>query len=543
MPDTSPAQITTKAASAASPWTPLRLPLFRGLWLASIASNVGTWMQSVGAAWLMIRLAPSPLLVALVQTAATLPVFLVALPAGALADAVDRRRLLLVTQSWMLAAAAILGVITLLGGTTPLVLLLFTFLLGLGDAMNGPAWASVTPEVVPRSELPTAIALNSAGYNVARAVGPALGGLVVAAVGSGSAFLINAASFLGVIFVLYSWHRAPRDSILPTERVLGAVRAGLRYIRYAPALSTVFARTAAFVFFAGALWALLPLVALRSRGQRSTAYGILLGCLGLGAVLAAFILPRLRQKMTSDTLVAGATFLFAAATTVPSFVNSFPLLSLAMLIAGVGWMSVLSSFNAAVQLATPSWVQARALAAYILILQGSLALGSLSWGALANRFGIPTTLGGAAAGMLLGLAFTNRRSLAIAEGLDLAPLVRLPDPLVQTELDNEEGPVMVTVEYVVEPHHQEQFTRAVHAVHRIRRRDGAIQWGLFHDVAEPKRFVETFVVESWVEHLRQRSRATVSDRALIDLARSFHSGERPPQTTRFIYQRKPEEKG
>src|ERR671938_1635075 len=282
------------SSRAPSPWSPLRLALFRALWLAAVASNVGTWMHNVGAEWLMTTLAPKPFVVALMQTAETAPTFLLALPAGALADIVDRRRLLLFSQAWMLVAAVGVAAATLAGVTTPPVLLVLTFALGLGAAMNAPAWQAIVPELVPRHELTSAVSLNSVAFNIARAVGPALGGVIVAAAGPWAVFMLNSLSFVGVIFVLYRWRREKVESISPTERVLGAMRAGLRYARHAPELRAVLARTIVFVSCASALWALLPLVARRELGMGALGYGVLLGGLGAGAIVGAFVLPKAR---------------------------------------------------------------------------------------------------------------------------------------------------------------------------------------------------------------------------------------------------------
>src|SRR2546423_5830569 len=280
-----------------SAWSPLSQSLFRALWLAAVASNIGTWMHNVGADWLMTSLAPSPLMVGLMQTAENAPLFLLALPAGAMADIVDRRRLLLFTQGWMLVSAVALGLLTLFGLTTPWVLLLLIFSLGLGAALNAPAWQAIMPELVPRSELAAAVSLNSVAFNIARAVGPALGGFVVAAVGSWAVFLLNSLSFLGVLFVLYRWQREPEESISPTERVVGAMRAGVRYVRHDPDLRAVLVRTGVFVSCASALWAMLPLVARQQLGLGALGYGVLLGGLGAGAILAAFILPTVPRRI------------------------------------------------------------------------------------------------------------------------------------------------------------------------------------------------------------------------------------------------------
>ena len=348
-----------------SAWSPLSQPLFRALWIASVASNVGTWMQNVGAEWLMTNLAPTPFMVALMQTAESAPLFLLALPAGALADIVDRRRLLLVTQSWMLAAAA-LALLTLMGVVNSWLLLILTFALGLGAALNAPVWQAVIPELVSREELPSAVSLNSVAFNIARAVGPALGGFIVAAIGSWAVFLLNAASFLGVLSVLYRWQRARRESVWPTERVVGAMRAGLRYVRYAPELRAVLVRTAVFISCGSALWAMLPLLARRELGLGAVGYGVLLGGLGAGAVLAAFILPKVRQKISIDLMIACMIFLFAIVNLTLAYLRIFWLLFCAMIAGGVAWMTIMSSFNIAVQSVVPSWVRARRLLACLL---------------------------------------------------------------------------------------------------------------------------------------------------------------------------------
>jgi len=304
---------------------PLRRAVFRALWLASVASNVGTWMQDVGASWLMTSLTASPILVTLVQVGTSLPMFLFAVPAGALADIVDRRRLLIFTQAWMLAAAAILGVVTLLGYTTPIVLLLVTLAMGFGVAMNGPAWQAIIAELVPREELPAAVALNSVGFNIARAFGPALGGMVVAATGPGPAFLLNAASFLGTVWVLYEWNREVPPTPLPAERLIGAMRGGLRYVRHTPRLRAVMIRSGGFIVFAIALMSLLPLVARHELGRGPTGYGVLLGSLGFGAVTAAALLAELRRRVSLEHLTRAGSAVFAVCCLVVANVRVFPI--------------------------------------------------------------------------------------------------------------------------------------------------------------------------------------------------------------------------
>jgi MFS family permease len=530
---TSPVTGPATSSEPPSAWSPLRRPLFRALWIATVTSNVGTWMQNVGAVWLMTSLAPTPLFVALVQTATSLPVFLVGLPAGALADVVDRRRLLLFTQGWMLLAAAALGVLTLMGAVTPWVLLTLTFAIGLGSAMNSPAWQAITPELVPREELPAAVALGGVGFNLARAVGPALGGAVVAAAGAGAAFLVNAASYLGVMLVLFRWQPTLEASPLPAERVLGAVRTGLRYVRYAPALPAVLVRAGLFILCASALWALLPIVARNRLGLGAGGYGILLGCLGAGAVAGAVFLPGIRSRTTLDGLIAGATLIFAAVSAALAYAPAFVLLCAAMLAGGGAWMAVMSSLNVAAQTAAPAWVRARALGAYLLVFQGGFAAGSALWGGVAARFGEPTALIAAALGLVAGLAAGRRYPLA-GEELDLTPSAHWAEPIVAREPEPEDGPVLVTVEYWIPPERAPEFVRAMRAVGRLRRRDGAMRWGLFYDVAQPRRFVETFLVESWAEHLRQHERVTAADQAVEERARAFHNGDAPPIVSHLV---------
>src|SRR5580704_3851720 len=371
-----PASASLPPQRANSAWAPLGDPLFRSLWIAAVISYTGTWMQNVGAGWLMTQLTMSPLMVSLVTAATTLPVFLVILPAGALADLVDRRRFLLITQSWMVAAAAVLGILTLEHHVTPWMLLLFTFILGLGAVMNDPAWQAITPEVVRPENHAPAVALNSVGFNVARAFGPALGGLVIAAAGSGVAFLLNAASFFGVIFFLYRWKR-PQSQQTETGRVRDAMLAGLRYVRGAPLVRSILIRTGAFSLAASSLPALLPLLA---RPHGATGYGLLLGCFGLGALAGASVLPRLRTRLSVDGLIVFAILLFATMTFAAGRVQTFSWLSLVLFASGTAWIGILACLNVAAQTMSPSWLRARALSMYLLVLQGGMALGSAAWG-------------------------------------------------------------------------------------------------------------------------------------------------------------------
>jgi len=382
--------------------------MFRDVWIAAMASNVGTWMQSVGASWLMTTLSVSPLMVALVQTASSLPNFLVSLPAGAIADIVDRRRMLLVTQTWMLVAAALLGFLSMAGWVGPWWLLALTFALGLGAAANGPAWQAMIPDLVPHEELPAAVALNSVQFNIARAIGPALAGLVLAATSSGIVFLVNAVSFLAVIVVLWRQKAMPRRHPKSQHRVWAAMREGLRYVMESHELRTVLIRQGTFVVVASALWSLLPVVAASELHGSAMGYGILLGCLGAGAVAGAALLAPLRANYSADWVAVTGTLMFAAATAALAMLRSFGILAIAMIIGGAAWMTTMSTFNVFAQTSAPGWVKARALAVYLLMFQASLAIGSTIWGAVAEHESVRSSLLLSSAALVAGLAVTLR---------------------------------------------------------------------------------------------------------------------------------------
>lgn len=412
--------------------------------------------------------------------------------------------------------------------------MLLIFSLGLGSALNAPAWQAIIPELVPRSELPAAVSLNSVAFNIARAVGPALGGFVVAAVGTWAVFLLNSLSFIGVLFVLYRWQREPVESISPTERVIGAMRAGVRYVRHDLALRAVLVRTGVFVSCASALWAMLPLVARQQLGLGAFSYGVLLGGLGAGAILGAILLPAVRRKVSSNLLVICGTVVFAAVTVTLAAVHIFWLLCIVMLFGGVAWMALMSSFNISVQALVPAWVRARVLAIYLLIFFGGMAVGSAVWGVVATHIGISSGLLYAATALIVGLASAYFFPLRAGEDLNLEPSLHWSDPIVISEPHPEDGPVLVTVDYQVAPERSEEFVAAMRELKRILRRSGAVRWGLFADPARPGHYLETLLVESWAEHMRQHSRVTHEDRIAQDLVRSFHLGEAPPVVTHLI---------
>jgi MFS family permease len=518
-------QVAASGPAPLSAWAPLRHPLYRALWIAQLVSNIGTWMQNVGAVWLMGTLGGSAALVALVQSAVTLPVFLTALPAGALADIVDRRRLLLVTQTWMLLSATGLAVLTYLNSTTPGLLLALTFALGLGTAMNMPAWQAIQPELVPRREFPQAVALGSVSINLGRAIGPAIGGVLVATAGTEAVFAINAVSFFGILVVLFTWQRERSESGMPAERLTSAVRAGLRYGRHSPALRAVLVRSATFMIAASAFMALMPVVARNELHMSAAGFGVLLTCFGGGAVCATATLPRLRARLGIDRLVVAAALVVALAMLALALVEVVAVAIVASIAAGAAWVVCLSSFNVSAQRALPAWVRARGMGFYLLTVQGGTAAGSALWGGLAAERGVRSALGASAGALALSTIAARRYRLAWGERLDMSPVPQTLEPALAIEPRPESGPVLVTVEYRVPQENAERFADAMRKVGRVRRRTGARRWALFRDPADPERFLETFLVDSWEDHLRQHQRVTATDRRLEDEARQLANGE------------------
>ncbi len=533
-----------------SSWEPLRRPIFRDRLIASIISNTGSWMQDTAGTWLMTALTTSPLLISLMQTAATLPVLLFGLPAGAMADIFDRRRLLLFWAAWMVVAAALLSGLTLTGWIGPCLLLVLTCLLNVGAAMNGPTWQAIVPELVPREQLPVAIALNSAGFNLARAIGPALGGLIVAAFasvwfGAGLVFSLNALSFIAVLMVIYRWKRTPFfKSALPAERLLGAMRAGVRYTRFEPAVRSILIRAFLQTFCVSAMWGLLAVVARDNLRHGALAYGILNGCIGLGAVVAAIWLPYVRQRFSANAIVSTAAVMFSITLMVMAWVHYWFPLVLVLIAGGMAWTSTASSLNIAVQLSVPAWTQARALGIYQMVFQGGLAIGSAFWGGLAERISTTWALSLAAATLAASLPLARRFSLTSGINLDHSPgrlakaLTRAAPQLV-IEPNPEDGPVLVTVTFRINPERAKDFIRAAHELGRVRRRDGAVRWALFRDPFDPALYMETYVVESWLERQRQLERFTVADHAIRNRVFSFHVDAIPPAVSRMILTRVP----
>jgi MFS family permease len=518
---------------APSLWRPLRTPIFRQLLIADVVSDVGTFMQGVGAAWLMVSLGAGPMYVALTQTASTLPFFLLALPAGSIGDIVDRRKLILYTEAWMVCAALALAVVTLTGVITPWILLALTFALSAGDAFETPTWRALLPELVPKDDLPAASALNGIEFNLARAVGPALAGVLIATAGIGAAFLVNVASFVGVILVVARWKRPVHKRTAPPETVGGATLAAIRYVRYAPAIRTLMLRSGVLMFFASASFALLPTVA-HNVSNSPIGYGILLGCFGAGAVGGALVMQPARARWSTEAIASMAVALLGATILATGMVHVLGGLIVVMLVSGAAWILFISLVSALVQNLAPDWVRARVLAVFMLISQGGMAAGSAVWGSVGARASVETALLWAGLGTIATTALGLMARLPDMTA-DVSPWNHWRVPAIVKDVAPalEQGPVLVTVEYLVDPQHAKQFLRAIHKYGRVRRRDGASSWGIFRDIERADVYLETFQVSSWAEHLRQHERATRGDRALEDRLQSYARGE--PTVRHLIY--------
>lgn len=514
-----------------SPWLPLRLPIFRNLLIADLVSDIGAFMQSVGAAWLMTSLTHRSLYIAMIQTASALPFFLLALPAGSIGDIFDRRRLILGTETWMFVIAAVIAATTIAGAMTPWLLLLLTFSLSVGDAIEAPAWRAIIPELVNKEDLSAALALNGIEFNLARAVGPGLAGLTIAAVGIAVTFVANALSFLGVILVIARWKRPARKSKLPVETLRGANSAAIRFVRYSPGIRRLLVRSGFLIFFTSSFWALLPIVAKElSRGP--IAYGLLLGFFGAGAVLGAIALPRARSVLSTEAIISVTTATFAAVLLSTAALRGLLMLCVLMIFGGAAWTVFMSLFNTMIQNLAPDWVRARVLAVYLFVFQGSVAIGSALWGFAAERTTLHATLLtssiGVGACLLLQFAFPLPNT-----AVDLSPWNHWAKPAMFEETAPDTGPVLVTVKYVVDPAKAAEFLQHIYRYQRIRRRDGATRWGVYYDTEKPNAYLEMFLVDSWAEHQRQHDRFTVADRDLEN--RVFSYSLEPPQVKHYIH--------
>jgi MFS family permease len=514
-------------------WRPLRVPIFRNLLLADVVSDIGTFMQNVGAAWLMVSLGAGPIYVALTQTAASLPFFLLALPAGSAGDIADRRKLVLFTEFWMMGMALLLTLLTIAGLMTPWLLLALTFALSAGDAFETPTWRAILPELVSRDDLATASALNGIEFNLARAVGPALAGIIIAAAGVAAAFVANVVSFFGVIQVIAMWKRPVRKRTAPPETLTGATVAAIRYVRNSPTILAVVIRTGIVMFFSSSLFALLPTVA-RSVSGSAIGYGLLLGCFGVGAIAGALIMQLARARWSAEAVVSTGVVILGLVIVAIGNLRRLATLAPVMLLGGAAWVTFISLISALVQTLAPDWVRARVLAIFILVYQGSYAVGSATWGAVAQRAGIHFALVCSGIGTIGSVLYVLFARLPDSVP-DMSPWNHWRAPVIVGDAgdDHPPGPVLVTVEYSVIPERKAEFVKAIHQYGRIRRRDGAYRWGIFRDTEKADLYLETFQVNSWAEHLRQHERLTQADRELEQLLRSYLTGV--PNVRHLIY--------
>jgi MFS family permease len=517
-----------------SPLRPFRHSIFRDVWLANLLSRFGGLIQSVGASWLMVSLGASATMISLVQTSTTLPIMLFSLVAGALADTFDRRRLMLVAQAFMLIVSVALSLAAWFGALTPWLLLAFTFLIGTGAALNGPAWQASVGDMVPRDDLPAAVALNSMGFNVARSTGPAVGGLIVAGFGAAAAFAVNAFSYLGLLVVLSRWRSPKRRERLQRETLTRAMSAGVRYVALSPAIMTVLARSLVFGLGASAVPALMPLVARDLVSGGPLTFGLLLGAFGVGAVVGAYYSSGLRQRLSTEGFVRVALLALATASAATALSASVVLTMTALFVGGAGWVLALSTFNVTVQMASPRWVVGRTLALYQMSAFGGMALGSWLWGNLTERAGVDVALLAAAGVSLACLAVGLRFPLPAAQRLDLEPLGRWREPRLALPIEGRSGPVVTTIEYRIEEERLPEFLTLMVERRRVRRRDGARHWSLLRDLEVPDVWIERYDTPTWTENVRHNERATKADADIADRLRALNTHDGSPRVHRMI---------
>ena len=523
------------AAVSLSPLAPLSVPVFRMLWLTWVAANTCMWMNDVAAAWLMTTLTTSPILVALVQSASTLPVFLLGLPSGALADILDRRRYFIATQFWVAAVALVLCVAILAGGMTAPLLLALTFANGIGLAMRWPVFAAIVPELVSRPQLPAALALNGVAMNASRIIGPLVAGAIIASAGSAWVFVLNAVLSVISGLVIMRWKRTHVPSPLGREKLPSAMRVGLQFVRQSPRLRAVLWRIALFFLHATALMALLPLVAKGLDGGGAGMFTLLLASMGAGAIVAAMFLPRLRQAMARDVLVLRGTLLQAAAMAVMAIAPNIYVAVPAMVLAGMAWITTANSLSVSAQLALPNWVRARGMSIFQMSIMGATALGAAVWGQVATVTSVHLSLALAALTGVIAMALVQRLVTDRHMEEDLSPSQAFKAPVATTP--PQAGRVVVTIEYTIDPARAAEFRTLMQESRRSRLRQGALSCDLLHDLADPARYVEQIVDESWTEHLRRFDRVTASDVALRERKLAFHRGESPPAVVRYLVER------
>ncbi len=522
---------------------PFKSRIFASLWAASLISNFGGLIESVGAAWLMTSLAPSPQMVALVQASTSLPIMLLSLPAGAIADISDRRLIMLVAQIFLLLASGTLTTFAFLGRITPWTLLTLTFLIGCGTALYAPAWQSSVGEQVPRSHLSAAVSLNSLAFNLARIAGPAIGGVIVAAAGARAAFLSNLLCYVALIAVLATWRRPKPERLLPPERIPMAVGAGLRYARLSPGIRTVLVRGSVFGLLGSAIWALLPLIARDLIGGGAATFGVLYAAFGAGAVVGALFSSSLRSRHGNERVARVSTVGFGVGTVLTAISSWHALSMVALMLAGASWVIALSTFNVTVQTGSPRWVVGRTIAIYQMVTFGGLAAGSWVWGTVADSLNVVASL--VISGSLMGVSALIGLKLPLPqpEGLNLDPSRTLsPDQGADFEHLADSGPIVVTIEYRIRAADREAFLAEMRELRRIRRRDGARRWTLMQDTENNEAWIERYHSPNWVEHLRRHHRLTVADQEVERRVLAFHRGDGPPQV-RHLFERHPETAG
>ncbi|SIR02978.1 Predicted arabinose efflux permease, MFS family [Paracoccus thiocyanatus] len=517
-----------------SPFAPLRRPDFRLLWSATLISNFGGLVQAVGAAWMMTQLTDSATLVALVQASNTLPIMLFALLSGAMADIFDRRTLLLGAQIFMALVSVLLAVLTWQGWMTPLLLLSLTFLIGVGQAIYNPPWQASMQDLVPREDLPAAVTLNSVGFNLMRSVGPAVGGIITAAFGAAAAFGLNALSYAPLLGALLRWRPVTPARTTTPEPFVAAVGAGLRYVALSPNLVRVLSRGALFGFSAIVVLALLPVVAKQNPSGGSLLFGLLLGCFGLGAILGAVINPLVRERLDNENVVRVAFAAFGGSALMLALTESTWLHGLALLPAGASWVLALSLFNVTVQLSTPRWVVARALALYQTAVFGGMAAGSWTWGAVANSYDLDTALVAAALPLFLGAVLGHWLRIPEFATLDLDPLNRFREPELALDLRGRSGPIMIMVDYEIDQKDVPDFLRLMALRRNVRRRDGARNWALLRDLEHPRHWTESYHIATWDEYVRHNLRRTKADFQNFEDLNRLHRGLAPPTVHRMI---------
>lgn len=521
------------AAPEAGAFSPLKQPVFAVLWAATVLGNTGSFMRDVASSWLVTDLSASPAAIAMVQAAATLPIFLLAIPAGVLSDILDRRKFLIAVQILLAAVSISLMALSHLGLLTVSSIVALTFVGGIGAALMGPTWQAIVPELVPRSDVKNAVALNSLGVNIARSIGPAAGGLLLAAFGAAVTYGADVVSYAFVIAALLWWPRQAGADDALSERFAGAFRAGLRYTRASRELHVVLLRAAVFFACASAVWALLPLVARGLLGGDARFYGIMLGCVGAGAIGGALILPTLRKRMDADQLLLGVAIVTALVMAALALSPPKPLALAVLLLLGAAWIVALTTLNGAAQAILPNWVRGRALAVYLTVFNGAMTAGSLCWGLVAQELGVPVTLL-VGAGCLLVAGFLFHRVKLPNGDADLVASNHWPEPLTAEPVEHDRGPVLILIEYRVARADRPAFLQALDRLSAERRRDGAYRWGVTEDAADPEGIVEWFMVESWAEHLRQHKRVSKSDADLQHEAVIFHIGPDKPVVRHFL---------